>query len=196
LYFSDWQGGQFGGSILANPTAGSTFDPFRTFCVEVEESVWVNGGPGYQYKIANIGYQTQNGGKSLTDEVAWLYTRYRTNSLPSYNDASVADRNALQYGIWHSLGYTDAQLLAKYGAGFQSTIDAYNSKSWNADYAVSGWSGTGGVRIANLVWGNSHQGHNEGDAAQDQLVLIPAPGAALLGALGVGLAGWLKRRLA
>jgi hypothetical protein len=196
LYFSGWQSGQPGGSVTANATAGSSFDPFKTFCVEIEENIYVNGGPGYQYKIANIGTITQNGGKTMTAETAWLYNSFRTNALAGYNDASVADRNVLQYAIWHSLGYTDAVLLAKFGGVVQTAINSYANKSWSNSFASSGWTGLGNVRIANLVWGNSHSGHNEGYRAQDQLIIIPAPGAALLGALGVGLTAWIKRRMA
>ena len=199
MYFSDYIKGQKGGSLLANPTGGSGFTAFRTFCIEIEEHVWVGGGSDFQYEIASIGYQTVNGGKTLTEETAWLYTEYTESRLGSYNDSLVADRNAMQYGIWHSMGYTDQELLNNLGSGFQTVIDDYNNnRSWASDYANSGWSGFGDVHIANLIWGNTHQGHDYGYNAQDQLIrtppMVPAPGAGMLGVIGLSLVGWCKRR--
>jgi len=194
MYFTGYMNGQQGGSLLANPTAGSNFTPFRSFCVEIEEVVWVGGGSNFQYEISSIGMQTVNGGKTLTSQAAWLYSQYRTNSLNAYNDGQLADRNALQYGIWNAMGYTDTELLAHFGSGFQSAIDSYGTRSWAGDFAASDWDGVGNVRIANMVWGNTHQGQDPGCNAQDQLILVPVPGAALLGVVGLGIVAHLKRR--
>jgi hypothetical protein len=196
LFFSDYQSGQHGGSLLVNPTAGSNFTPFRTFCVELEQVVWVNGGSNFQYQIANIGLTTISGNKTLTDMAAWLYTHYRQGTLAAYNDAALTDRNALQCGIWKAMGYTDTDLKNRFGNGFQTVINAYNARPWaNLFNTDQNWSGVGSVRVASLVWGNYHQGGKPGDPAQDQLVMVPVPGAALLGALGLSLIGSLKRRV-
>jgi hypothetical protein len=55
------------------------------------------------------------------------------------------------------------------------------------DYALaSGWTDIGPVRVLNTMQGSTK--------TQSMLIVIPVPGAALLGVMGLGLAGWVKRR--
>ena len=134
---------------------GSTQD-FISFCVEAETF-----SPGTTYK-AWIGTKTIAGGKDLQYTTAYLYTKFRSNPIPTalYDDYQLA--------IWHSMNLN-----------LNWTSDEADALLLEAQNA--GWTDYHGVRVMTLT--NASTGAN----AQDQLVMVPEPASMLL--LGVGLLG-------
>lgn len=180
--------GLLGGPItLKNQTAGNSF---LTFCVEIGELIYV---PNRDYAVSGIGDTTVQTGLTMSERTAWLYTEYRMGSLSGYA-ATDAKNDALQYAIWRSMGYTNADLTNKYDT---AAVNAANSLAeslgwWDDDSAdpfkVAGWSGFGNVRVANLTRVSN------GEDGQDQLIMVPAPAAVVLGMLGVSAVALVRRR--
>jgi len=137
---------------------GSTQD-FISFCVEGETFY-----PGTTYK-AWIGTKTIAGGKDLQYTTAYLYTKFRSNPIPTalYDDYQLA--------IWHSM---DLNLD-------WNTTDATNLLN---EAIAAGWTDFHGVRVMTLT---ATTATDPVGGVQDQLVMVPEPASMLL--LGVGLLG-------
>ena len=79
--------------------------------------------------------------------------------------------------FWHEMGQS---------GGFTNGITALADSAAPTDI--------GNVRVLNL-WVLDSTGTVATDV-QSHLTIVPAPAALVLGALGLGLVGWVKRRLA
>src|SRR5262249_20828319 len=140
---------------------------------------------GTTYDVFSISQKTVSGGVDLGSFAAWLYTKFTKGAITIANDL---DANAIQIGIWRSMGYLGANdsgssisgsfNLAPLGTKNSPlrctlTYEYYNDLAWTgaASMDVNGNKGTytGDVSILNL------KGLDGGDA-QDQLVRhMPEP---------------------
>ena len=168
--FRNGSGGEFkitpqtGFAGLTGLAADLSPSSFQSFCLEAGENVTM----GQLYSVV-INTGAMNGGVGgfdpLDERTAFLYTKFRngTLSLYDYDGDRDGSAGALQKAIWFIEGESGGQ------------HNAYVALA-NAAVAVGGeWygMGIGNVRVLNLTKSN-------GDRAQDQLTIIPAPGTALL----------------
>lgn len=170
---------------------GELTNPFRfeTFCLERYEYFQ----PGQIYHaVLNTGAVCGDGGGSgsfdpLGEQAAYLYSRFVTGRLDGYDygptRASSAD--ALQDVIW----YLEGEIARTWTDADGSLQDKFYQDAMNNAQPGHFYN----VRVLN-VW-EHHVGEEYSGLAQDQLVMVPAPGAAALGVIGLTVVGALRRRL-
>ena len=217
--YSAGQGGEFriepdtgftlSNSAYADTTKnqGGVAGSFQSFCLEVTEYIYdnsyikvsetfVNGNPGsHAYK------GSESGGDDLDPETAWLYTQFATGQLTDYAYTGTVDglnrsqtAGALQRLIWATEEEGGNDFMSPFKG--ISLNDAQRSliTDWETAYLGSGWSGIGNVRVLQLY--GSYSNGEYSCIRQDQLYLVPVPGAVLLGLLGLGAAGIKLRKFA
>lgn len=181
--------------------AGGT--SWQTFCVERNEYVNV---PGSYFADINTfsaaggvsgqdGYNGPNGvsSDSLDPRTAYLYQNFRLGTLLTsygYGPSRSGDAGALQNAIWYIEGEVSSlsgKAITYYDEAVAATLlgTFYDGSLPNG---VATWTGLGDVRILNLWDHADHTGFH-----QDQLTLVPTPGAALLGVIGLSLISRSRR---
>ena len=200
--------GTHGGEFLTKPS-GFTFTPdrlpsdkadlvreieqFETFCMErneffsfstvfhVEINTYAAGG--------GLGGQDSSGIDYIDPKTAWLYQEFIDGTLAGYDygmgPARIESANALQNALWFIEGEFP-------GAGYNDLTG--REKEFYDAAITANPQDIGSVKVMNLYAINSPRTEKQSHLVS--IVTAPAPTAAVLVVIGVGLLSWQKKRLA
>ena len=189
---------QTGPSYINNYAADATYSGgFETFCLET--GVDFTPGTTYYYSLGNVTQPVPVTGTGsatpLSAGAAWLYSEFAKGTLSgfdyTYGSTRQGDDNLLQSAIWAFQGQSYGSY--PYGGAGNTYYDEAVTALGGVTAATANYTGTS-VEILQMWTGTDM---SSGEAAQNQLVLVPDGGltVALLGFALVGLQG-LRRKLA
>jgi len=161
---------------------------FQTFCIETAEEFY----PNWIYNVTISDEIFYNGGQfptgsPITLGTAWLYSQFAAGTLSGYDYAYGSGRTVsagdLQLAIWYLQGETPPGGVAPSLVNGSADGTAFYNDAVSALGGTIGDAANGAYGVVALnLWVPNGDGSN-GAASQDQLMVVPEPGAASFGIL-------------